>query len=403
MRSSRRRTAIAMTFCLAMNCAPLACRHASAELATDNPATRNPKQVATPSNPASNTGTTPVASAAAPVSDSGPPANLGRGAPDYGSTATCACVEGCGRVKAFALEKTCECGNPCAAEKKPDLGVVSALTKILQVVIWPVVLLVAFWLFTPQVRALLSRFGRSISKFKAGGVEIEFDEESARSVRVSFDESYKEFLAVAHKEYDRQVKIHDLDRKLDQAVRAVRAKCLPPCAISPSCRATVHVDDVVFSGYLYQLLDYSPPAKGRGRRFSHRFGILGRSWRLGESLGEGNALAPPGAPHTQVTVKSLITEWGMTKREAEGTRSRRKSFLCVTLKAQQPGTSTLEVVGMLYVDDEPINAFGDNAAAMTLAIELESDAAVVALANALGSAVAKLREGGAFLELDKDE
>lgn len=269
--------------------------------------------------------------------------------------------------------------------------------QILAIGIWPSTIMLAFFLFKTEIRAMLRRTSHSLSRIKAAGVEVEFSEESARSVRESFDSSYKEFLEGARREYDRQAKIHGLRNKLEDAVRAVRTACVNGCEISSSCRATVHVPDVVFSRYIYQLLDYSPRGKGRGRRFSERFGIVGRSWRLSRSLGEGNALAPTMIGNDPVD--SLITGWGMTRVEAEGSREKRRSFLCILLKVGP--ASSRESVGVLYVDDETLNAFGDNASATAHAVALESDPAVGSLALGVAAVMSKLGEGGAFLELEE--
>jgi hypothetical protein len=58
---------------------------------------------------------------------------------------------------------------------------------------------------------------------------------------------------------------------------------------------TVHVDDIVFARFLYQLVDYyqkSGGPGGSGRRFSQRYGIIGQAWRLRKSVGRGNAFSP---------------------------------------------------------------------------------------------------------------
>jgi hypothetical protein len=52
-------------------------------------------------------------------------------------------------------------------------------------------------------------------------------------------------------------------------------------------RATIHINDVIFPDYLYQLVDYYPGDGGAHRRFSQRYGIIGRSWRSKTSHGTG--------------------------------------------------------------------------------------------------------------------
>jgi hypothetical protein len=62
-------------------------------------------------------------------------------------------------------------------------------------------------------------------------------------------------------------------------------------------RGTIHVPDIIFKEYLYQLTKYyvltengSRVEGSPGRRFSMRFGIIGRAWRLKESIAVGYAL-----------------------------------------------------------------------------------------------------------------
>jgi hypothetical protein len=73
------------------------------------------------------------------------------------------------------------------------------------------------------------------------------------------------------------------------------------------------------------------------------------------------------------------------------------------LRARPDSQSARTAIGVLYLDDELANAFGDNAAATSFALRLENEPIVVDLADAVGSAMVKLREGGAFLEVDRTE
>jgi len=277
-----------------------------------------------------------------------------------------------------------------------------ALLKLISALAWPAVIV---FVLLYLGRDLLARLIGNVRRVKGGGLEVEFNAERAREVASAFDASYKGFLHAAQVEYDRLVNANDLqNRLLPNAVDAVRRRALRTLE-EKSLRATVHVPDVVFKNFMYQLLDYYPPGGGRGRRFSVQFGILGRSWRLVTSLGEGAALQlsssnAPGVDAYESKITALVTEWGMTRTDAVAALvSRdRESYLCILLVPSK--ASARAPAGVLYLDARPINTFGDRFAATQLATSLENEPAVKALADAVGHLMERLREeGGAFLDV----
>jgi hypothetical protein len=84
-------------------------------------------------------------------------------------------------------------------------------------------------------------------------------------------------------------------------------------------RCTIHVSDILFADDLYQLLNHYPRSGGSGvgRRFSVRYGIIGRAWRLNQHQGEGDARAE--------SKEDLVRYWGMTQEEAEAISRHRPS------------------------------------------------------------------------------
>lgn len=115
----------------------------------------------------------------------------------------------------------------------------------------------------------------------------------------------------------------------------------------PNFRSTIYVKDLLFSGALVQLLDYYPASPGnRGRTFSVRFGIIGRAWRLQESLIASSVPTTPG---------ELISEWGMTHDQAFVQGLGRKSFACILLKDDGG-----ENVGLVYFDASEEAVFGES-------------------------------------------
>ncbi len=234
---------------------------------------------------------------------------------------------------------------------------------------------------------------RGLKKFKAGSVEFEFSAERGREAEADFHESFDSFVKLAKKEYDRQVKSLQLSELLRTAVEAVLAR-KPKIQDGGAYRATVYVPDIVFERFLYQLLDYHPEPGGRGRRFSERYGIIGRCWRIKESTGEANAVRVGVAKNA---VDTLTRYWGMTKAEAENTRRTRPSVLCTLLFAPD---ETRVPVGFIFMDSEHKEVFGDDAEKATQFAKLmEKDDAVRALAKAVGKAMEDLRVGAAHIEL----
>jgi len=180
-------------------------------------------------------------------------------------------------------------------------------------------------------------------------------------------------------------------------------------------RATSHVDDIVFISFLYQLVDYFPPDRSgssrAGRRFSQRYGIIGQSWRLNESLGRGAAVSgmadpSPTRDDRKRAIKQLVEKWGMTEEEAGRVSHERPATLSVMLRYDG------QRYGVLYIDSTRENAFGADsisedqlpttskrADANDVARALEVHAVTVRLARAVGEALEPLRLAAPFLEV----
>jgi hypothetical protein len=270
--------------------------------------------------------------------------------------------------------------------------------QVLRIVAWPVTLLLLALLlaFNQRLGRMLGLTSRIVKKISAGGIEMEIDADAVKEIQTHLRGSFDELIYKARVEYDRMSALMSIDEHLESAMTnalpsVLRSKKLP--TNPPNLRGTVHVHDIVFSEYLYQLSDYYPKGGGSGRRFSHRFGIIGRSWRLGESVGEGNAVA--GARGAE---RTLIAEWGMTRREVRAQGTERPACLSVILRA------TLDdefPVGVLYIDSTKVEAFGDDNAAGLVAKELEDANEVVALRGALERALKPLRLAAPELDVGK--
>jgi hypothetical protein len=271
----------------------------------------------------------------------------------------------------------------------------SEVTKVVDVLAWPVFVLLALWFATTnRGQRLFSPLLRRLRKVSGAGFALELSEETARTTKVEVEGGLKAYGGVLDDELRRLAHAYGVRAALQDVVRR-RIATLPKV---PEIRATVHVRDPLLSDALYQILDYYPRGTGGGRRFSTRFGILGRTWRLGRSQ---NEKAP-------LDEDQLITEWGMTREQASKSGKNRSSFMCIVLRSsreEQPpppkgpwarlqeavqwrsgkvrhkpvsapreqGVGTVEAtsedgqteieplglqVGVLYVDAEPAGAFG---------------------------------------------
>ncbi len=251
---------------------------------------------------------------------------------------------------------------------------------------WPIALLAALLLvaWDSRLRRIFGAGSRLVRKIKAGGVEMEISAEAADEVRSQLRASFRDLVGSARDEYQRMADLQDVDRRLEAAAREVKVRL----GRSPSgMRATVHVRDIVFRDYLYQLVDYYPDGGGAHRRFSQRYGIIGRSWRSAKSHGTGDAFGG-GASEA-----SLVEEWGMTRDETHGVLNSRPACLSVLLSAD--GVE----VGILYVDSKDKDAFGDDRSAQALAEALQRDPKIDALAASVGRALAPLRAAGPNLDI----
>ncbi len=132
------------------------------------------------------------------------------------------------------------------------------------------------------------------------------------------------------------------------------------------------VPDILFEDALYCLLDYYPKGKARGRVFSIRFGIIGKSWRS-----ETTELRSSVSGDRE----NLIMQWGMTSDEAD--QQQPQALLCYILRAKG------EPVGLLFVDTE------ENAFAQDICAELDACEYTQQLADAVDTVTREMRKAGA--------
>lgn len=263
------------------------------------------------------------------------------------------------------------------------VGVTNALA-------WPgAVVLTVFILIVGIVtsRRIRKVFGltRIIREFKAGGIVMKIDLDVVKEVETHLRDSFNELVADAEVHYQQMASLQRISQHLGKVILHALPEVLRRhgLEIDPATvRGTVHVPDIIFSEHLYQLVDYFPGGGGADRRFPEGFGIIGRSWRLGESMGRGIAV-PPGPDG----LRELIEHWGMSYTDAITQSRRSPADLCIILKSESDGQLP---VGLLYIDSTAENAFGKNAeegedsvVANDIARKLEIHCDTKALASAI--------------------
>lgn len=208
---------------------------------------------------------------------------------------------------------------------------------------WPlsVIVVVAVVLIFPD------RIGRLLGPVKSlrfFNAEVVLGEKATQAAESTF-----EALRVqATRRFKREVTRTQFDERFVELVSgSIRPSLERTLKSDNSFRCTLYVPDILFSRHLTQLVDYWPTGTGQGRIFSIYFGIIGKAWRLRESVIEGKIPTTP---------TELIKEWGMTYDEAVAKGKDRHSFAAIVLKQD----AALQAV--LYMDCRTENAFGSNVA-----------------------------------------
>ncbi|MBZ9975584.1 hypothetical protein [Mesorhizobium sp. BR-1-1-10] len=252
--------------------------------------------------------------------------------------------------------------------------VVKTPTFFSSLITWPIVTLISVVaLLSERGRAFISQFANRAKRIKLSQLEIELSEEGARKLSTSAKMAFLEFRSQADAEFGRQVRI----KRIRHALESTLAETTIPTSDGPkpvleatNARCTIHVPDILFSDNLLQLIDYYPDGGGAMRRFSIRYGALGRAWRLEEDFEKGLA--------TEISQYELIEVWGMTKEESQKISRHRPSYVCVVMRGE-----SRQPIGILYLDSRDKQAFGSDAEARALCGRLHESAKRNGLSKAL--------------------
>jgi len=266
------------------------------------------------------------------------------------------------------------------------------LESFLKATAWPLtaIAIVLLFAFQPRLNRLFG-MARAIRKIKAAGVEMEINTEVVDQVRSQLAESVDKLINNAKDEYDRMSRVMRIPAHLQSVITTCLPRELKKHNLdSPkNVRGTIHVQDIVFPEYLYQLTDYYPRRGGSGRRFSIRYGVIGRSWRLSESIGEGNAFA-----ENKGEERTLIEHWGMTREEVAGRGHNSPAYLSILINGDDGYP-----IGVLYIDSSATEAFGDDEKATKIAEAIQASEEGKALAEKLSKVMAPLRLAAPDLDI----
>ncbi|MGO8846815.1 MAG: hypothetical protein ACLQFI_16060 [Methylocella sp.] len=241
----------------------------------------------------------------------------------------------------------------------------SDLVEFISAVAWPgaIILIIVFVFLLVALNGAIQRlFGIAASvvqKIEIAGVKLEIDTSVVDEVKKFIGGSLQQLVKKAEAQYEKTASAASVEDRLRLVVREGLRDILTQHSLGvrpDGLRATIHVPDIVFKDYMYQLVNYYPRSANRsktaGRRLSQRFGIVGRAWRLGRSMGRGKAISGPDASD------QLISFWGMQQDEADDqSHLLRPANVCVMLIDAQDNDNR---VGLLYVDSTQPDAFGVN-------------------------------------------
>ncbi len=268
------------------------------------------------------------------------------------------------------------------------------LTSIPPHISWPILILtvVLYLGWSSSATDRLSRLFRIFRTVKLLGAEVSFSEEGARNLFLGAEDAFAEFRQQADREFQRQARRNEVRDKLGQVFHKETS-----CANDDSIRAflskdkfrcTIHLPDILFDDTLYQLLDYYPDkgAGGKaGRRFSMRYGIMGRAWRMRADDAEAQVA------HTK---DDLVRAFGMHLEEAETKSRQRPAYISVILEDEKKSP-----LGILFMDSEKAGAFGEKDHAIQLAADVERKCKYVGLNEALANVVSELRKYDARIRI----
>ncbi|MDG5750926.1 hypothetical protein P8R33_07405 [Qipengyuania sp. XHP0211] len=198
-----------------------------------------------------------------------------------------------------------------------------------------------------------------IRKIKLRNFEVELARENLDTLKADTEKTFKELIEKTDVElfrFERTVNLKSYASKFCSEFWKELSAESQGKALAARPRMTVYVPDPIFQDQLYQLSPYCnpangtfkhPPRKGPGRRFSMRYGIIGRAARSEVSQIIGDAFQ--GNDRKKA---ALINEWSMMESQAEAAAAKPS---CLALIIPDPETG--KMIGIVYIDAEEKDFF----------------------------------------------
>jgi hypothetical protein len=271
--------------------------------------------------------------------------------------------------------------TPSAAPAAPSVDpLVASTATIVGSIVLPLFVmgLIAYLLLWQSGPERLARLLRPFGSVKFLGQEIVLNRASEFSD--SAEMTFRRFRNETKQRYDGLIRDHDVHKLHRRLIDSVLIPAMGGAPPHIHLRSTIHVRDILFAESYYQLVPYYPPTddgkRGDGRSWSIRYGIVGRTWRKGETFGVGNLSMSP---------EDLIVGWGMTKGEAEEAKQQRPSLIALPIRS-----GTGDVIAVLFADCMRDFAFGDTDGIRDISDRLEDGIRSTGLGPALEALVAEL-------------
>jgi hypothetical protein len=216
------------------------------------------------------------------------------------------------------------------------------IVDLFGVISWPLVIVIALiiLLVTPRGSEFTKRIFSRVNSVKFMGTELELSADTARQITGDVLASFEAYRKLVDAEYRRQIRIYGIQSQFEVVAQKVVNRVGNQKEFQLRC--AIHINDLMYPDLLYQLTSYYPSRDGQGRTKSIRFGIIGRAWREGEPRAQGH-----------VVPEKLVSDWGMTKIEADSAGQNRQSMLATVLLDHNHVQ-----VAVFYLDAMTQNAFG---------------------------------------------
>jgi hypothetical protein len=213
---------------------------------------------------------------------------------------------------------------------------------IVSSIAWPAAILISIWLLVANLEKIAGavRGAPFLRRFAFGGFEIELDREQLNELKRDTEQTFADLMNKVNGELEAFADALHASELTESAAHAIIKHKFGGRAVArrSNLRFTIHIPDVVFKDFLYQLTGYvTPPGSdaasggGAGRRFSKRYGLIGLSWRTLTSRGVGEAFQGDTAQ-----VQQLIEHWSMNEAEAAHAKKKPSCLAVIARDTRTP-------------------------------------------------------------------